>query len=90
MEDLNRTPAALNDITNHATPSAGVTPAAVTGSLKAKPVERDSPDSGISNSEGAVTPSQQPDILLSSDYPFQVAIHTDNLARSLACEFKVD
>lgn len=66
-----------------------------TSNSKVNVTAHDSPDSGISfrDYEGsifraAVTP--QPDALISSDYPFQFAIHADNLARSLACEFKVD
>ncbi|VBB33538.1 unnamed protein product [Acanthocheilonema viteae] len=55
----------------------------------------DSSDSGISFRDyeepkfhAAIT--SQSDMLISSDYPFQFAIHADNLARLLACEFKVD
>lgn len=87
----------LSDITNQAMVSVQTTPNAVlsTSNSKVAVTTRDSPDSGISFCDyeqfkfhAAVT--SQSDALISSDYPFQFAIHADNLARSLACEFKVD
>uniref|UniRef100_A0A2K6WNH8 C3H1-type domain-containing protein n=1 Tax=Onchocerca volvulus TaxID=6282 RepID=A0A2K6WNH8_ONCVO len=87
----------LSDITNQTMLSVQATPNTVfsASNSKVNVTTRDSPDSGISFHDyeepilrGTVTP--QSDVLISSDYPFQFAIHADNLARSLACEFKVD
>lgn len=89
MDKLSYTPA-LNDITNRAVPTIRATPGDAVPNIKTNPITYDSPDSGISNAESAAFSLPNSDALLSSDYPFQVAIHTDNLARSLACEFKVD
>ncbi|KAM3718726.1 CCCH-type zinc finger protein [Dirofilaria immitis] len=87
----------LSDITNQTAVSVQATPNTVlsASSSKVSVAAHDSPDSGISLHDyerptlrTIVTP--QSDMLTSSDYPFQFAIHADNLARSLACEFKVD
>ncbi|VDO35572.1 unnamed protein product [Onchocerca flexuosa] len=87
----------LSDITNQTMLSVQATPNTVfsANNSKVDVVTRDSPDSGISFHDHeefvlreTITP--QSDALISSDYPFQFAIHADNLARSLACEFKVD
>ncbi|VDK82526.1 unnamed protein product [Litomosoides sigmodontis] len=87
----------LSDITNQTMVSAKTAPNAVLSASNSKvtATTHDSADSGISfcdyeqfKFQAALT--SQSDALISSDYPFQFAIHADNLARSLACEFKVD
>uniref|UniRef100_A0A915Q3J9 C3H1-type domain-containing protein n=1 Tax=Setaria digitata TaxID=48799 RepID=A0A915Q3J9_9BILA len=86
----------LGDITNQTMVSIQATPNALSSvSTKVNVTPHDSPDSGISFRgydgsmlRAAIAP--QSETLASSDYPFQFAIHADNLARSLACEFKVD
>ncbi|CAG9539507.1 unnamed protein product [Cercopithifilaria johnstoni] len=87
----------LSDITNHTMVSTQATPNALlsASNLKVNATAHDSPDSGISfrdyeEPKFRATVTSQPDMLISSDYPFQFAIHADNLARSLACEFKVE
>uniref|UniRef100_A0A0R3RMT4 C3H1-type domain-containing protein n=1 Tax=Elaeophora elaphi TaxID=1147741 RepID=A0A0R3RMT4_9BILA len=87
----------LSDITNHTMISVQATPNTVSSvsNSKVNITANDSPDSGISfrdyeEPKFRATATLQPDTLLSSDFPFQFAIHADNLARSLACEFKVD
>ncbi|EJW74564.1 hypothetical protein WUBG_14528 [Wuchereria bancrofti] len=88
----------LSDITNQTMISVQATPNSILSASNSKMniISHDSPDSGISfhdyNESIFRTPiiSQSDAQLSSSDYPFQFAIHADNLARSLACEFKVD
>lgn len=76
--------------------SVQVTPnVSSTNSSKLSITKNDSPDSGISfrDYEGSIfltTAAPQSNALISSDYPFQFAINADNLARSLACEFKIE
>lgn len=84
----------LSDITNQNMVSVQVTPSVSSDSnSKLSTTKNDSPDSGISprDYESLTSAVPQPDaVSISSDYPFQFAINTDNLARSLACEFKID
>ncbi|VIO95018.1 Uncharacterized protein BM_BM7407 [Brugia malayi] len=90
----------LSDITNQTMLSVQATPNSISSASNSKMniiSHHDSPDSGISFHDynesttfRAPIISQSDAQLSSSDYPFQFAIHADNLARSLACEFKID